>query len=92
MVARSYQLANRIDDAIEEYEKSIKLYSIDRTYYGVWSIKQYYYLAQLFEQAGYLDKAAEQYEIFLDFWREADPDIEEIDNARERIAIIKSQS
>ncbi len=40
-------------------------------------------------QKGYNARAIEHYEKFLDLWKDADPGIVEVDDARERVARFK---
>ncbi len=42
-------------------------------------------LAKLCEQTEKKAKAIEHYEKFLDLWKDADPEIAEVDDARERL-------
>jgi hypothetical protein len=44
----------------------------------------------LYEQKGWKGKAIEHYEKFLDLWKEANPGIAEVDDARERLARLKA--
>ncbi len=39
----------------------------------------------MYEQKGWKGKAIEHYEKFLDLWKDADPGIAEVDDARERL-------
>jgi hypothetical protein len=48
-------------------------------------------LGKIYEQKGWQGKAIEQYEKFLDLRKDADPEIAEVEDARERLAELKSQ-
>jgi DNA-binding SARP family transcriptional activator len=50
-----------------------------------------YMLGKSYEQQGNQAKAIEHYEKFLSLWKDADPGIAEVDDARERLAGLKSQ-
>jgi len=43
-------------------------------------------LGKIFEQKGWKGKAIEHYEKFLDLWKDADPGIAEVEDARKRLA------
>jgi len=89
-VARSYLGADRIDDALQIYEKIIYMYEGDLAYGPGLSVLSYFYLAQAYEAAGRYDEAIEQYEIFLDIWKNADEGIKSIDDAKTRLAKLKA--
>jgi serine/threonine protein kinase/tetratricopeptide (TPR) repeat protein len=46
----------------------------------------HYYLGRAYEQSGWANKAAEMYEKFLDLWGDGDRDIDEVEDARARLA------
>jgi tetratricopeptide (TPR) repeat protein len=52
--------------------------------------KSFYMLGQIYEQLGDTAKAIEHYEKFLSLWKDADPGMPEVDDARERLAGLKS--
>jgi hypothetical protein len=43
-----------------------------------------------YAESGWTDRAVKQYQTFLDIWKDADPGIEEIDDARERLSSLQS--
>jgi serine/threonine protein kinase/tetratricopeptide (TPR) repeat protein len=76
----------------EEYEKAREAYEgmasprIDRWGYGDIYVKSFYMLGKIYEKQGETAKAIEQYEKFLDLWKDADPGLAEVEDARERVA------
>jgi tetratricopeptide (TPR) repeat protein len=48
--------------------------------------KSFYMLGKIYEQQGNRGKATENYEKFLDLWKNADPGIAEVEDARKRLA------
>jgi tetratricopeptide (TPR) repeat protein len=50
----------------------------------------HYRLAALYEQKGWAGKAIEQYERFLELWRDASPGIAEVIEAKKRLARLKT--
>jgi len=45
----------------------------------------------LYEQKGRKDKTIEHYEKFLELWKDADPGIAEVEDAKKRLAGLKSK-
>jgi len=90
MLARAYLESGRLDAAVSEYEGLLSTYTWGRIYSPIWGVKTHYYLGQAYEQSGHHDKAVKQYETFLDIWKDADPGLESVDDAKERLARLKS--
>jgi hypothetical protein len=55
-------------------------------------VKVHYFLGLAYEQSGWTKKAVEHYEEFLDIWKDADPGITEIEDARQRLARLKGRA
>jgi len=89
ILARVYVQLGDLSKAIIEYEQltTFNPHSIDRRLINP---KNYYRLAKLYEQTGQKGKAKEHYEKFLDLWKDANPGIAEVDDARERLAGLKN--
>jgi tetratricopeptide (TPR) repeat protein len=92
MLAQAYMTAKRYRDAAAEYESIISMFSENQSFLAIWSVKSYYKLGLAYEKLGQPDKAIERYEKFLDIWKNADPGIEEIADARNRLAHLKNSS
>ena len=49
----------------------------------------HYWLAQAYEASGWTSKAIEQYETFLDIWKNADEGLTSVKDAKARLARLK---
>ena len=61
-----------------------------RTGYGDIYVKSFYMLGKIHEQKGWKDKAIKHYEKFLNLWKDADPGIPEVTDAKRRLTALKS--
>ncbi|MGB6681420.1 MAG: tetratricopeptide repeat protein [Candidatus Bathyarchaeia archaeon] len=77
-----------LDKAIEEYGRIATL-TLGRIHYGDIYVKSFYMLGKIYEEQGDNAKAIAHYEIFLDLWKDADPGIAEVEDARERLANLR---
>jgi tetratricopeptide (TPR) repeat protein/predicted Ser/Thr protein kinase len=90
MLGRAFLQAGRLEDAVETLEKVLSDYSTLRARLPTLSVKAHYLLGLAYEQSGWTNKATEQYEEFLEIWKDADPGITEIEDARQRLARLRS--
>ncbi len=88
-LALAYYKAGDFEKAIEEYEK-ITMLTSGRMQYGDIYVKSFYMLGKIYEQQGQKAKAIKNYEKFLSLWKDADPGIAEVDDARKRLKALKS--
>jgi tetratricopeptide (TPR) repeat protein len=90
-LANAYYEAGDLEKAREEYEKTAKL-TTGRLWDGDIFAKSFYMLGKINEELGDAAKAIEHYEKFLDLWKEADPGLPEVDDARARLSQIKGSN
>jgi tetratricopeptide (TPR) repeat protein len=85
----AYYKAGDMEKAQEQYEKIVNL-TIGRIHWGDIYAKSLYKLGQIYEQKNWVGKAIEQYEKFLELWKNADPGDADVDDAKKRLAGLKS--
>ncbi len=87
-LALAHYRSGDLDKASQEYEKIISLTS-GRLFYGDIYVRSFYMLGKIYEQKGWKGKALENYEKFLDLWKDADPGLPGVEDARKRRAGLK---
>ena len=83
-LAKAYYLSGDLEKTRREYEKIISL-TKGRLYYGDIFAESFYMLGKIYEQQGNKAQAIENYEKFLDLWRDADSGIAEVQDARKKL-------
>jgi tetratricopeptide (TPR) repeat protein len=92
LLGQSYLQSGQYEKAIERFDSMLTTSGSWPLYWGIWTAKAHYYLGVAHEHLGQTEQAITRYEEFLDQWKEADPYLEEIDDARERLGRLKGKS
>jgi len=87
-LARAYYKSGDLEKAREEYLKITQL-TTGRLLFGDIFAKSFYMLGKIFENKGWKGKAIEHYQKFLDLWKDADPGIPEVEDAKKRLDALK---
>jgi len=91
-LARAYLETGRLGEAVAEFEKALSRYDESRAWNTISAVKAYYLLGLAYEKSGWNNKAIEKYEEFLDIWKNADPGIPEVEDAKERVRKLRVAS
>jgi serine/threonine protein kinase/Tfp pilus assembly protein PilF len=91
-LSEAYLRSGKIGEAVAELERALSRYDDSRASSPIWAVKAYYFLGLAYEKSGWTAKAIEKYEEFLDIWKNADPGIKEVEDAKERLTRLKVKS
>ncbi|MCK4646217.1 MAG: protein kinase [Candidatus Aminicenantes bacterium] len=81
----AYFKSGDLDKAQEEYERILAM-TTGRLWWGDLYAKSFYMLGKIYEQKGDTTKALDHYSKFLALWKDADPGLLEVEDARKRLA------
>jgi serine/threonine protein kinase/tetratricopeptide (TPR) repeat protein len=92
LMSASFALLGEAEKAVATYQQNY--YEVDRRTYSMGDYFYYflegtrvdYYVGKVYEGQGDAAKAIKHYEKFLDLWKDADPGITEVEDARKRLA------
>jgi tetratricopeptide (TPR) repeat protein len=87
-LASAYYFNGNLEKAKKEYE-NIHTLTTGRFKDGDLYVKSFYMLGKIHEQQGNTIKAIESYRKFLDLWKDADPGIAEVEDAKLRLIALK---
>jgi len=88
-LALAYYKSGDLEKAREEYLKITALTS-GRQHYGDIYARAFYMLGRIAEQQGDKARARENYRKFLDLWKDADPGLPEVPDAKRRMASLQN--
>jgi serine/threonine protein kinase/predicted Zn-dependent protease len=91
-LARAYLDSGRLAESVALLEKVLSRYDESRIGVPIMAVKAYYLLGSAYEKSGWNKRAVEQYEEFLDIWKNADPGIPEVADAKERLQRLKGKA
>jgi tetratricopeptide (TPR) repeat protein len=88
-LAEAYERKGEIDKAIDVLKKLIPFDQTD----SIWRLtppKIYYDLGRLYEKKSLKEKAREKYTRFLELWKNADPGLPEVEDAKTKLAALEN--
>jgi tetratricopeptide (TPR) repeat protein len=89
-LASAYYKAGDFENSRKDYERITSLIS-GRLYNGDIYAKSFYMLGKIYQEKGLNEKAREHYEKFLALWKDADPGIQEVSEAKKQLAALRSK-
>ncbi|UCD94752.1 MAG: tetratricopeptide repeat protein [Candidatus Zixiibacteriota bacterium] len=92
MLARAYLESGRYNEAIKEYESLLSNYGYGRFEWPIHIAKAHYHLAMAYEKSGNNKEAIKQFREFLEAWKDGDPDIAAVKDARNRLELLEEKT
>jgi cytochrome c-type biogenesis protein CcmH/NrfG len=89
-LAEAYVETGRLADAVAQWERLVRMHYEDTAAYSLWMATALYKLGLAYEQLGQRENAVKEYEMFLEIFKDADPDLEEVSDARNRLERLRS--
>jgi len=84
-----YLHLGRVQDAVSVLETAMSRYDDNRLWSVPESVAGHYYLGQAYEAAGRTQEAIAQYTTFLGIWKNADPGLKQVEDARASLRRLK---
>ena len=91
-LAMAYLDAGKLGEAVATLEKILSRYDDLRLWYSAGCVEDHYLLAMAYEKSGWTSKAVEQYREFLEIWKDADPGIPSVEDARARLTVLTGRT
>lgn len=91
VLGRAYEALGMWRAAAAEYEDVLERFYFYRMKAAIWTLDKFR-LAQIYERLGDSMRARQWYERFLADWKDADPDIPELKQARERLIVLSKDA
>lgn len=91
-LAESHLGAGNRQRAIDIFERNLTRYDENRAISGSASVRGYYLLGKAYDEIGEREKAVTNLDRFLTIWKDADPGLKEVDDAKARLTRLKTGS
>ena len=88
-LGKAYYLAGDMEKAAQEFKKAIALTTGKLSYGDVYA-GTHFMLGRVYQKMGQTEKAVRNYQKFLEFWKDADPGLSEVQEARVQLQKLKS--
>ena len=85
VLARAYWKKGELDKAVSEYKRLMTIDPKNQLRFLIHPL-YHYRLGRIYEEKGEKAQAREQYQKFLEFWKDADPGRPEVEDATKRLA------
>jgi len=83
-LGQAYYLAGDLERAAQEFEKAVAI-NTGKLNYGDVYVRSYFMLGQVYQKMGQPAKAIKNYRKFLEFWKDADPGLAEVQESRNQL-------